>query len=186
MGQAGAAGERGGPHTRGASHPAAHHRRRPCHPPATQVAAQGEAVKAAKAAAAAAKDDKSLAAASKEAVATLLKLKDQLAKAEEAARNAGGLPRTADGKVRGRAAAGAGGALLLTCERPSHVLPLHHPAATCFAPQVDYSKDFFSKPAYLTVSGQLNGECGGRRARARSVSPAQRAAAARAATGAQV
>ena len=36
------------------------------------------------------------------------------------ARNAGGLPRTADGKV-------------------------------------DYSKDFFSKPSYLTVSGQLNG-----------------------------
>jgi hypothetical protein len=37
------------------------------------------------------------------------------------ARNAGGLPRTADGKV-------------------------------------DFSRDFFSKPAYLTVSGQLNGE----------------------------
>ena len=37
------------------------------------------------------------------------------------ARSAGGLPRTADGRL-------------------------------------DYSKDFFSKPAYLTVSGQLNGE----------------------------
>lgn len=47
-------------------------------------APQGEAVKAAKAAAAAAKEDKSLAAASKEAVAALLKLKEELAGAEEA------------------------------------------------------------------------------------------------------
>ncbi|KAI7843684.1 hypothetical protein COHA_002584 [Chlorella ohadii] len=86
-----------------------------------QVAAQGAAVKEAKAAAAANKEDKAAAAASKEAVAQLLKLKEQLAKAEEAARNAGGIPKTADGKV-------------------------------------DYTKDFFSKPAYLTVSGQLNGE----------------------------
>ncbi|PSC73030.1 asparagine-tRNA cytoplasmic 1-like [Micractinium conductrix] len=87
----------------------------------SQVAAQGEAVKAAKTAAAANKEDKEAAAKSKAEVGTLLKLKEQLTKAEEAARNAGGLPRTADGKV-------------------------------------DYSKDFFSKPSYLTVSGQLNGE----------------------------
>ncbi|KAL4441815.1 hypothetical protein ABPG77_003731 [Micractinium sp. CCAP 211/92] len=86
-----------------------------------QVAAQGGVVKEAKAAAAANKEDKEAAKKSKAEVAQLLKLKEQLEKAEQAARNAGGIPRTVDGKV-------------------------------------DYSKDFFSKPAYLTVSGQLNGE----------------------------
>ncbi|KAL4434001.1 hypothetical protein ABPG75_000442 [Micractinium tetrahymenae] len=86
-----------------------------------QVAAQGAAVKEAKAAASADKEDKEAAKKSKAEVAELLKLKAQLEKAEEAARNAGGIPRTAEGRV-------------------------------------DYSKDFFSKPAYLTVSGQLNGE----------------------------
>lgn len=49
-----------------------------------QVAAQGAAVKEAKAAAAANKEDKAAAAASKEAVAQLLKLKEQLGKLEEA------------------------------------------------------------------------------------------------------
>ena len=53
-------------------------------PSPAQVAAQGAAVKEAKAAAAANKEDKDAAAASKEAVAQLLKLKEQLAKAEEA------------------------------------------------------------------------------------------------------
>lgn len=47
-----------------------------------RVAQQGEAVKEAKAAAAASKDAAELAAASKEAVAALLKLKTELAKAE--------------------------------------------------------------------------------------------------------
>jgi asparaginyl-tRNA synthetase len=47
-----------------------------------RVAQQGEAVKEAKAAAAASKEDAELAAASKEAVAALLKLKTELAKAE--------------------------------------------------------------------------------------------------------
>jgi asparaginyl-tRNA synthetase len=54
-------------------------------------------------------------------VATLLKAKEELKVAEEAARCVGGIYRTVDGKI-------------------------------------DYSRDFFSRPAYLTVSGQLNGE----------------------------
>lgn len=74
-----------------ARHTALQHRRlfrlplpSPLSRPAAQVSAQGEAVKAAKAAAAAAKEDKSLAKASKDAVGALLKLKEELAKAEEA------------------------------------------------------------------------------------------------------
>lgn len=86
-----------------------------------QVAEQGDAVKAAKAAAAADKDDADKAAASKAAVNQLIRLKQHLAKTEEAARIIGGIARAENGKI-------------------------------------DYTKDFFGKPSYLTVSGQLNGE----------------------------
>ncbi|GLC38631.1 hypothetical protein PLESTB_000454300 [Pleodorina starrii] len=86
-----------------------------------ELAAQGDAVKAAKAAAAANKEDKELAAASKAAVDKLLKLKEEFAKAEESSRIVGGIKRLPDGTP-------------------------------------DYKEDFFSKPAYLTVSGQLQGE----------------------------
>jgi hypothetical protein len=52
---------------------------------------------------------------------------------------------------------------------PTRTTPTPPPAPACSARnagglprteagKVDYSKDFFSKPAYLTVSGQLNGE----------------------------
>ena len=87
----------------------------------TQVAAQGEAVKSAKAAAAADKKSADLAAASKAAISELMRVKEAFAKAEEKARVVGGIKRTSEGKI-------------------------------------DYSEDFFGKPAYLTVSGQLNGE----------------------------
>ncbi|GFR40681.1 hypothetical protein Agub_g1272 [Astrephomene gubernaculifera] len=86
-----------------------------------QVAAQGEAVKAAKQAAAANKEDKELGAASKAAVNELLKLKEELTKAEDGARIVGGIKRLPDGTP-------------------------------------DYKEDFFSKPSFLTVSGQLQGE----------------------------
>uniref|UniRef100_A0A7S0RKV4 asparagine--tRNA ligase n=1 Tax=Chlamydomonas leiostraca TaxID=1034604 RepID=A0A7S0RKV4_9CHLO len=82
---------------------------------------QGEKVKAAKAAAAADKGNAELAAASKAAIDSLMKIKDELAKAEEAARVVGGLRRTPEGKI-------------------------------------DYKDDFFGRPAFLTVSGQLQGE----------------------------
>ena len=87
----------------------------------TVVEISASAVKEAKAAAAAEKGNADLAAAAKASVSELLKAKDVLAKAEEAARIVGGIARTAQGKI-------------------------------------DYSQDFFGKPAYLTVSGQLNGE----------------------------
>ncbi|KAG7673083.1 hypothetical protein KSW81_006298 [Nannochloris sp. 'desiccata'] len=85
------------------------------------VETKGAAVKEAKTAAAADKANTDLAAASKAAIAGLLKAKDELANAEVAVRNVGGIFRTPEGKI-------------------------------------DYSKDFFGKPSYLTVSGQLNGE----------------------------
>lgn len=86
-----------------------------------RAAEQGDKVKAAKAAAAADKGNAELAAASKAEIAGLMKVKEELAKAEEAARVVGGLRRTADGKI-------------------------------------DYKEDFFTRPSYLTVSGQLQGE----------------------------
>lgn len=64
-----------------------------------QVEAQGAAVKEAKAAAAADKGNAELAATSKEAIATLLKLKEDLVAAEAAARTVGGIPRGEDGKI---------------------------------------------------------------------------------------
>lgn len=85
------------------------------------VSAAGGKVKEAKEAAAANKEDKELAAAVKAQVATLQKSKEELAKAEEAARWVGGIKRTATGEV-------------------------------------DYAEDFFGKKAFLTVSGQLQGE----------------------------
>ncbi len=93
------------------------------------------------------------------------------------ARNAGGVPKTADGKVRypskGHACclAGRKGYVLFytsssCCLGGLELVPSHGPllilspySAPCYH-QVDYTKDFFSKPAYLTVSGQLNGGLG--------------------------
>ena len=86
-----------------------------------RIETQGAAVKEAKAAAAQDKNNADLAARSKQEISSLLELKSQLAVAEEALRNVGGVPRDADGKI-------------------------------------DYTQDFFGRKAFLTVSGQLNGE----------------------------
>ncbi|GAB4818156.1 hypothetical protein N2152v2_005202 [Parachlorella kessleri] len=64
-----------------------------------QVEQQGGAVKEAKAAAAADKGNKELQAASKAEVEKLLKLKKQVADAEESQRYVGGLPRKEDGSI---------------------------------------------------------------------------------------
>lgn len=64
-----------------------------------QVQQQGEAVKQAKQAAAANKEDKSLAKESKVQVDRLMRLKDELAKAEETALMQGGIKRTPDGEI---------------------------------------------------------------------------------------
>jgi asparaginyl-tRNA synthetase len=88
---------------------------------AARVAAQGDAVKAAKEAAAADKGNEVLAAAVKAEVAKLKEVKEELVKVEESARMVGGIKRTATGEI-------------------------------------DYHEDFFSRPSYLTVSGQLQGE----------------------------
>ena len=82
------------------------------------VSAAGEAVKAVKDAAKAEGGDK---AAVKPAVDAMLKLKNELAEMETAARKIGGIFRDENGKI-------------------------------------DYGRDFFHEPTFLTVSGQLNVE----------------------------
>jgi len=86
-----------------------------------KVSAQGGVVKQAKADAAANKEDTSLAARVKSELEALQKAKDELLKAEDAARWKGGFKRTPEGEI-------------------------------------DYNEDFFGKKAFLTVSGQLQGE----------------------------
>jgi len=104
------------------------------------VAAQAGEVKAAKVAAAADKADKALQAASKAAVDALLALKKRLEAAEEAALWVGGFKRL-----------GPSAAAAASSSDPSA-------AAAAAAGDVDFSADFFGRPAFLTVSGQLQGE----------------------------
>eukprot|EP00884_Botryococcus_braunii_P020518 jgi/Botrbrau1/714/Bobra.160_2s0037.1 len=114
-----------------------------------EVAAQGDKVKQLKEEAAADKSNKGLASSVKKEVALLLKLKEDLAKAEERRRLmllvkafplVGPIPEAVQRAADLRRARVEGGIPRLA------------------GGEVDYGKDFFSKPAFLTVSGQLNAE----------------------------